>query len=211
MTIPPESLAIFALASLAMVLTPGPNMIYLVSRSLCQGPAAGIISLAGVVLGFVLHMLMAAFGLSAFFLAVPVAYDLLRFAGAAYLLWLAFQAIRQGTNGLFQRRDLRQDSARKLFCMGFVTNALNPKIAVFYVSIFTQFLDPSRGSIIGQSVTLGLTQIAVSATVNALIVYSAAFVYSILSSRPRWARTQKWLMASTLTGLAAKLAFEERK
>src|SRR2546429_3366717 len=86
----------FALVSLGMALTPGPNMIYLISRSITQGPAAGIVSLGGVALGFVFYMLCAAFGITALLLAVPYAYDALRFAGAAYLLWLAWQALQPG-------------------------------------------------------------------------------------------------------------------
>ena len=84
----------FALISFGMVLTPGPNMIYLISRSITQGPAAGIVSLGGVALGFIFYMLCAAFGITAFLFAVPYAYDALRFAGAAYLLWLAAAALR---------------------------------------------------------------------------------------------------------------------
>lgn len=206
-----SDLSLFALAALVMVLTPGPNMVYLISRSLCQGPKAGIVSLAGVVLGFVLHVLMAAFGISAFFLAVPLAYDALRFAGAAYLLWLAWQAIRTGSKGVFEVKELKADSSFKLVWMGFLTNALNPKIAIFYISIFTQFLDPNKGSIFAQSVTLGIVQICVSAAVNAAIVFSAAMVYAFFSRNPTWTKIQKWVMASALSGLALKLAVAERK
>src|SRR6201982_93410 len=89
-----SSLLGFALISLGLVLTPGPNMIYLISRSITQGSAAGIVSLGGVALGFVFYMLCAAFGITAFLFAVPYAYDALRLAGAAYLLWLAWQALK---------------------------------------------------------------------------------------------------------------------
>src|ERR1700760_4410554 len=91
-----SSLLGFALISLGLVLTPGPNMIYLISRSITQGPAAGIVSLGGVAVGFVFYMLCAAFGITALLLAVPFAYDALRFAGAAYLLWLAWRAGKLG-------------------------------------------------------------------------------------------------------------------
>ena len=96
----------FALISLGMVLTPGPNMIYLISRSICQGRTAGLISLGGVALGFVFYMLAAAFGITALLFAVPYAYDALRLAGAAYLAWLAWQAIRPGGRSPFQVRQL---------------------------------------------------------------------------------------------------------
>ena len=90
------SLFAFALVALGMVLTPGPNMIYLISRSISQGRAAGLVSLGGIVLGFVVYMLCAAFGITTLLLAVPYAYDALRFGGALYLLWLAWQTVRPG-------------------------------------------------------------------------------------------------------------------
>src|SRR5580700_3526551 len=140
-------LAAFVLVSLGMALTPGPNMIYLISRSICQGRMAGLISLGGVALGFVFYMLCAALGITALLLAVPFAYDALRFGGALYLLWLAWQAVKPGGGSPFQVRDLPADSPRKLFVMGFVTNLLNPKIAVLYLSLLPQFIDPRHGSV----------------------------------------------------------------
>src|SRR5271154_6355359 len=100
----------FALVSFGMVLTPGPNMIYLISRSIAQGPAAGLISLGGVAVGFVFYMLCAAFGITALVFAVPYAYDALRLAGAAYLLWLAWQAVRPGGRSPFEVKNLPNDS-----------------------------------------------------------------------------------------------------
>lgn len=113
-----NSLIGFALVALGMVMTPGPNMIYLVSRSVCQGPRAGLISLGGIVLGFVVYMLCAAFGLTALALAVPLAYDALRIVGALYLLTLAWQAVRPGGRSPFQVRDLQPDRPVRLFAVG---------------------------------------------------------------------------------------------
>src|SRR6187401_968153 len=129
-TLPAAGFVGFALIALGMVLTPGPNMVYLISRSICQGRVAGLISLGGVALGFVFYMLCASFGITALLLAVPFAYDALRFAGAGYLLWLAWQAVKPGGRSPFQVKQLAIDSPRKLFAMGFVTNLLNPKIAM---------------------------------------------------------------------------------
>src|SRR6201987_4350619 len=159
----------FALISLGIVLTPGPNMIYVISRSLTQGPAAGIVSLGGVALGFVFYMLCAAFGLTALLLAVPYAYDTLRFAGAAYLLWMSWQAVKPGGGSPFQVTKLAVDGPRKLFAMGFVTNLLNPKIAMLYLALLPQFIDPAQGSVLLQSLVLGTIQIAISVSVNATI------------------------------------------
>ena len=105
-------LLLFVLASVLLVLTPGPNLLYLISRTLAQGRAAGLVSLAGTTTGFVVHILAAAFGLSAVFVAVPVAYDALRWAGAAYLLWLAWDAVRTPANGVVRRSVRAAPSAR---------------------------------------------------------------------------------------------------
>ncbi|MFP3555480.1 LysE family translocator [Paraburkholderia sp. SIMBA_049] len=205
------SLLAFGLVALGIVLTPGPNMIYLVSRSICQGRAAGLISLGGVALGFVVYMLFAAFGITALLLTVPFAYDALRFGGALYLLWLAWQAVKPGGDSPFQVRDLPVDSPRKLFMMGFVTNLLNPKIAVLYLSLLPQFIDPQRGSVLGQSLALGSVQIAVSISVNAVIAVTAGSIAGFLARRPKWLAMQRWMMGTVLTGLAVRMAMEARR
>ena len=205
------SLLAFALIALGMVLTPGPNMIYLISRSICQGRVAGLISLGGVALGFVFYMLCASFGITAIVLAVPYAYDALRFAGALYLLWLAWQAVRPGGRSPFQVRALPADSPRKLFAMGFLTNLLNPKIAVMYLSLLPQFIDPANGSVLIQSLALGATQIAISVAVNSVIAIAAGSIAAFLIARPGWMVAQRWLMGSVLAAMAVRMATEARR
>ena len=148
-------------------------MMYLISRSICQGKRAGLISLAGVALGFVFYMLCAALGITTLLLAIPYAYDALRIGGAAYLLYLAWQALKPGGRSPFQLRELAPDSSRKLFMMGFLTNLLNPKIAVMYLALLPQFLSPAGGNVLSQSLLLGFTQILISVSVNAIIALSA--------------------------------------
>jgi threonine/homoserine/homoserine lactone efflux protein len=201
----------FALVSLGMVLTPGPNMIYLISRSITQGPGAGIVSLGGVALGFVFYMLCAAFGITALLFAVPYAYDALRFAGAAYLLWMAWQALKPGGRSPFQVKQLQVDGPRKLFAMGFVTNLLNPKIAMLYLALLPQFIDPVVGSVLTQSLALGSIQIVISVSVNAMIALAAGSIAVFLGTRPTWLLVQRWLMGTVLAGLAVRMAFEARK
>ncbi len=205
------ALAAFALISLSMVLTPGPNMIYLISRSICQGRMAGFVSLGGVALGFVFYMLCAAFGITALIFAVPYAYDVLRFGGAAYLLYLAWQAVKPGGRSPFQVRALPVDSPRKLFTMGFVTNLLNPKIAMLYLSLLPHFIDPAHGSVLAQSLALGAIQIAISVSVNAIIAAAAGSIAVFLAMRPSWLLIQRWLMGTVLAGLAVKMAVEARR
>lgn len=209
--IPQNELLVFAGAALLMVLTPGPNMIYLISRSISQGWKAGIISLLGVVAGFIVHMLAAAIGLTALFLAVPLAYETLKWAGALYLLWLAWQAVRPGARSPFETKALPIDSASKLFSMGFLTNVLNPKVAVFYLAILPQFISPGNGSVFFQSIELGLTQIAISFSVNLLIAISAAGIASWFSRNPIWLAIQRFFMGFVLMSLAVRLAHEQRR
>ena len=194
-----------------MTLTPGPNMMYLVSRSICQGRRAGLVSLGGVGLGFLVYMLAAAFGITALLFAVPLAYDGLRLAGAAYLLYLAWAALRPGGRSPFQVRDLPVDSNRRLFAMGLVTNLLNPKAAMMYLSLLPQFIDPARGNVLTQSLALGCLQIIISLSLNALIASAAGTIATFLGSRPAWMVVQRYVMGTALAGLGLRMAFESRR
>ncbi|MBW8880473.1 MAG: LysE family translocator [Asticcacaulis sp.] len=201
----------FALVALGMVLTPGPNMIYLVSRTVSQGRAAGYLSLLGVFAGFLIYMLLAVFGITAMLMAVPFAYDALRIGGALYLLYLAWQAIRPGGKAVFDVRQLPRDNGITLVSMGFLTNLLNPKAAVLYLSLLPQFIDPKAGHVLAQLLTLGVVQISVSMAVNSLIIFGAGWVAAFLVSRPTWIKAQRWLMATVLGGLAVRLLAEGRR
>ena len=194
-----------ALVALGLVLTPGPNMVYLVSRSVTQGRRAGLVSLLGVAAGFGVYVAAAAAGLSAVFLAVPPAYTALRLLGGAYLLHLAWQALRPGGTSAFAPRDLPVDGPGRLFAMGLLTNLLNPKIAVLYVTLLPQFIDPDRGSVAAQSLVLGATQVAVALSVNALVVVCAGSLSAFLTARPAWLRTQRLAMGAVLGALALRL------
>ncbi|MCP4619849.1 MAG: LysE family translocator [Bradyrhizobium sp.] len=204
------SLIGFALVALGIALTPGPNMIYVISRSLTQGVEAGIISLGGVALGFVFYLLCAALGITALLLAVPYAYDALRFAGAAYLLWLAWQALKPGGTSPFQVKKLRPDGPCKLFAMGLLTNLLNPKIAMLYLALLPQFIDPAAGSVLTQSIALGSIQIVIGVSVNAMVAFTAGSIALFLGTRPTWLLVQRWLMGTVMAGLAVRMALEKR-
>lgn len=209
--VPVTELLWFASAAFLMALSPGPNMIYLLSRAICQGRDAGVISLLGVVTGFVAHRLAAAVGLSVLFLALPDAFEALKGLGAAYLLMLAWQAVRPGAHSPFAARVLPIDPPARLLLTGFLTNALNPKVAVFYLSIFPQFVSPDRGSILMQSLQLGLAQIVVSFSVNLLVVLSAATMAAWFTHHPRWLAAQRWLMGRVFAALALRLLVEPRR
>lgn len=205
------NLLAFALIALGMVLTPGPNMVYLISRSICQGRTAGLISLGGVALGFVFYMMCAALGITALLMAVPYAYDALRIGGALYLMYLAWQAVKPGGRSPFEVRDLPVDSPKKLFLMGFLTNLLNPKIAVMYLSLLPQFIKPEHGDVLTQSLVLGFTQIVISVSVNAMIAMAAGSLALFLGQRPTWLVLQRWLMGTVLAGLAVRMLADSKR
>lgn len=206
-----SSLLGFALLSLGMVLTPGPNMVYVVSRSICQGRRAGLISLGGVGVAFVVYMLAAALGITSLLMAVPFAYDTLRLAGAAYLGYLAWQALKPGGRSPFAVQSLPIDSPRRLFAMGFMTNLLNPKVALLYLSLLPQFIDPTRGSVFAQAVLLGSVQIAISLSVNGMLAIAAGSIARFLGTRPAWLAVQRRLMGTMLAGLALRMALDARR
>ena len=156
------------------------------------------------------HVLAAALGLSAIFLTVPLLYDLLRYAGAAYLLWLAWGAVRPG-GGAFAARTLPEDPPARLFRMGLLTSVLNPKIALFYLALLPQFIEASRGSVFVQSLMLGLTQIAIGIVSDLGFVLAAARIATWLARRPFWSALQRWVLSAVFAGIALKLAFETRK
>lgn len=205
-----DTLLVFAALSLGLALTPGPNMLYLVSRSLAQGTGAGMVSLVGCQAGSLAIMLCAAAGITAALLAVPYAWDILRLGGAAYLLFLAWQCVRPGGQPLFAPRAMPREPAGRLFAVGFATAALNPKVALFYMAVLPPFLDPARGDVFLQGAMLGAVQVAVCTAFDALLVWGAAGTARFLGTRPGWMAVQRWVLGAALGLLAVKLAAEGR-
>jgi threonine/homoserine/homoserine lactone efflux protein len=206
-----QSLGLFALACLLLTLTPGPNLLYLVSRTLCQGRRAGIVSLAWTSFGFVFHVVAAALGLSTIFLTVPILYDAMRYVGAAYLLWLAWDALKPGGRDLFQTRTLPPDSPARLFRIGVLTSVLNPKVAMFYLALFPQFIDATHGSVFLQGLMLGFLQIAINTVGDLCFVLAAGAITAWLARRPLWSALQRWVLGIVLAGIALRLAVDTRK
>ncbi|WP_433681178.1 LysE family translocator [Nocardia sp. CA-119907] len=200
-----------AAAALGMVLTPGPNMMYLVSRSVSQGRRAGLVSLGGVAAGFGVYLAAAAAGITAVFAVVPGLYMAMKLAGAGYLLWLAWNAVRPGGTSVFAPTELPADPTRRLFTMGLVTNLLNPKIAIMYMALIPQFVVPEHGRVWLQSLCLGSVQIAVALTVNGLIVLGAGGIAAFLTGRPLWLRIQRYVMGTMLGGIAVLLATDRAR
>lgn len=204
--VPLASLLGVVIVELGMVLTPGPNMVYLASRATSQGRRAGLVSLAGVGLGFLVYLVAAAAGLSALFVAVPEAYHVVKLLGAAYLAWMAWQILRPGGGSPFELRDLVPHAAARLFGTGLLTNLLNPKIALLYTALIPQFVDPALGATWWQFLQLGMAQIVVAVTVNGLIVLTAAALAGYLARHPRVLRAQRAASGTLLGFFAVKMA-----
>lgn len=206
-----QTLLVFAALSFGLAATPGPNMLYLVSRALAQGTGAGLVSLVGCQFGSLVIMLCAAAGLTAALFAVPYAWDVLRIGGAVYLAFLAWQCLRPGGQPIFAPRAMPREPTARLFSVGFATAALNPKVALFYMAVLPPFIDPARGSVFVQGAALGAVQIGVAIVFDGLLVYGAAGVARFLGARPGWMAAQRWVLGGALGLIAVKLATEGRR
>ncbi|MGF6767631.1 threonine/homoserine/homoserine lactone efflux protein [Paraburkholderia sp. GAS199] len=194
-----------------LAITPGPNMVYVMSRSIAQGRGAGLISLAGVMLGYLFYMFSAAFGITALVLKVPGASAILGAAGAAYLLYLAWQAVRPGGRSPFEVRQLPQEAPLRLLAKGATTSLLNPKLAMLFISLLPQFIDHGRSDVFGQSLTLGSLLIAAFALANGSVAVASSGMARFLQGRPGLMLVQRWVMGVMLCGLGISLAMDAVK
>ncbi|CAG9225301.1 Lysine transporter LysE [Burkholderia gladioli] len=191
-----------------LAVTPGPNMVYVMSRSVSQGPRAGLTSLAGVMLGYLTYMFGAAFGLTAIFLTIHGAARVLAAAGALYLLYLSWQAVRPGARSPFEVDARQAERPRRLFAMGAATSLLNPKLAMLFLSLLPQFIDYQAGDVFRQSMLLGASLVVAFAAVNGAVAIGSGSLAGFLAKRPNWLRAQRWVMGLMLFSLAAKMALD---
>lgn len=194
-----------------LAITPGPNMVYVMSRSIAQGRGAGLISLAGVMCGYLFYMFSAAFGITALVLKVPGASAILGAAGSAYLVYLAWQAVKPGGRSPFEVRQLPQEPPLRLLAMGATTSLLNPKLAMLFISLLPQFIDHQRSDVFGQSLTLGSLLIAAFALANGSVAVASSGMARFLKRRPGLMLAQRWLMGAMLGGLGISLAVDAVK
>ena len=206
----PSELVLFLLAGAALIATPGPDMIYILTRAAAQGRAAGAASLIGVIAGSFCHAAAAAFGLSHLFAYSPLAYDIVRWCGAAYLVYLAVQAIRQPARA-FVLEDAGRARLWLLFRHGALTNLLNPKVALFYIAFLPQFADPARGPVAAQILVLALLFNGLAVAIKGTLVAIVGSAGEWLAHRPAFWRWQRWVAASVFAALALRLALPERR
>lgn len=201
------TLALFAAAALALAVTPGPDMLLVASRSVSQGRPTAFAALLGVQVGIYCHALLAAFGLSQLLLAVPAAYDAIRYAGAAYLLFLAYRAFRSSGAFLAPVVGTRPLPLAAAFRQGLLTNLLNPKVALFVLALFPQFVPPHDGGIVWKFLLLATILDAIGFTVNSLVIFGAHGVGRLLGRDRRFSRLPNLLLGTVFAGIAVRLAW----
>jgi threonine/homoserine/homoserine lactone efflux protein len=205
-----SAFSVFLVAALAVGISPGPGMLYAVARGIGQGSGAALVSVLGLSTGSFVNCLIAALGMSAVLAASALAYDIVRYLGAAYLCYLAYRILRAPSEDITVGK-LRTDSLGRIYVQGIITNIVNPKSALFYLSFVPQFVDPVRGSVFMQFILLGLIFNVGGNIVNLLVALFFGRIGDWLSRHPRVWQYQRWFTASVLGGLALHLAFSARR
>ncbi|MFC4534546.1 LysE family translocator [Sphaerisporangium dianthi] len=203
---PPTTLAVFTAATLALLLVPGPAVVYIVTRSVAQGRAAGLVSVAGIHAGSVVHVVAAALGVSALLAASAAAFTAVKYAGAAYLVYLGLRKLLTRAGGALAG-EIEPVSRSRLFGEGFVVNVLNPKTALFFLAFLPQFADPARGPVAPQIVLLGLIWIALGMVSDGGYALLSAALAGRLRRSPAAARRLDVAGGLVYLGLGALAAF----
>ncbi|MFK7751845.1 MAG: LysE family translocator [Sedimentitalea sp.] len=206
-----QTLIVFSAASLALAVTPGPDMILVAARSAAQGRMAGLVTQFGVSAGSAFHAVILALGLSQLFLAVPYAYDTLRYLGAAYLLYLAYQAFTGRDGFSSQGPSDKRQSLVVIFRQGFFSNLLNPKVALFYLALFPQFLDPEKGAVAVQIMLLASVFLIIDFAVHGVVIALAASTRLLSTNGRVFATWSRYVLGLVFGGLAARLVFDAQR
>jgi threonine/homoserine/homoserine lactone efflux protein len=203
------TLILFATACVALTATPGPDMLLIASRSVSQGHRSGFVTLAGIQVGTYIHAAATALGLSQLFVLVPVAYDVVRWAGAAYLLYLAWVTLTSAGTGVQAARAATGVPLARIFRQGLATNLLNPKMALFVLALFPQFVNPA-GSVGLQIMVLATILNLIGLVVNGAVIVAASRLGTYVASAGRLARLPRYLLSAVFAGLAFRLAVASR-
>jgi threonine/homoserine/homoserine lactone efflux protein len=201
-----SAIVLFVSASVVFLVIPGPAVFYVVGRGIGQGRAAGLVSVLGIHVGTLIHVAAAAVGLSALLASSAAAFAVVKYMGAAYLIYLGIQKLRNE-----ESLDVSQEASgirlRRIFVQGVVVNVLNPKTALFFLAFLPQFVDPTRGNVVGQILFLGILLTAMGLTSDTLWALSAGTVAHLLRGNPRWMRTQRYVSGGMLISLGVASAF----
>jgi threonine/homoserine/homoserine lactone efflux protein len=204
-----STLALFTVAAITLLVIPGPSVLYIVTRSVDQGRAAGLASVGGIHVGTLVHVAAAALGLSALLVSSATAYNAVRWVGAAYLVWLGIQRLRARDEELLAEAGGPGSDRRglgRVFAQGIVVNVLNPKTALFFFAFLPQFVDPSRGSVPFQVVVFGVAFVVLGLLSDGAYAVLAATGAGWLRRRPGVARTSRLVSGGVLISLGVTTA-----
>ena len=207
--IPLESITVFFVASVALALAPGPDNIYVLTQSAIQGRAAGLFVTLGLCTGLLFHTAAVVLGVAALFAASAVAFNVLKYIGAAYLLYLAWQAFRAGASDLLENRD-KAIPSHHLYARGVIMNITNPKVAIFFLAFLPQFADPARGSLSLQLALFGAIFIVAALLVFGLIAWFAGYLGERLGQSRRAQIILNRIAGTVFAGLALRLVTAQR-
>ena len=215
LTLMPDHAAFFAflVAALALNFAPGPDMLYVLGRSLGQGRKAGVVSALGIFVGCLVHITAAALGLAALLEASATAYNVIRYVGAAYLVYLGVRMLlnKQAQIALVNGNSSPPAGLTRIFTQGVITNVLNPKVAMFFVAFLPQFVNAARGPVVFQIAVLGLIFDVGGTLVNIGVALFAGHIGNRLRQSARAARFQKWITGSIFIGLGIRLGLAGKR
>ena len=201
-----SKLSLFLGATLILVFMPGPNTLYIVARSIQQGRKAGIVSSLGVQVGTILHIGAAAFGLSALLMSSALAFNIVKYAGAAYLVFLGVKTLLIKKENQ-SRLEIQEVKLSRVFYQGAVVNLLNPKTALFFFAFLPQFIDTSRGNVATQIALLGIILMCFGALSDSIYALAAGSIGNWLRGNMKFLRAQRYFAGSVYIGLGAATAF----
>jgi threonine/homoserine/homoserine lactone efflux protein len=204
-----NSYLLFIGASFLLSISPGPDMIYMLSRCVAQGPRAGVAAALGINLGCYVHLLAAVTGLSAILMTSALAFTVVKWAGAAYLVYLGISAFFDRSSLNLTGSKLRGRSLQTIFWQGMISDVLNPKVAVFFLALLPQFIDQTSGHVVWQLLLLGLTLNFIGLAVNLVFVALSGRISAKLREDERMAGRLRKIMGVMFIGLGARLAAEK--
>jgi threonine/homoserine/homoserine lactone efflux protein len=202
-----SALGAFFAAAFLLNIAPGPDMLYVIGRSIGQGRRAGTVSALGIFVGCLVHIFIAAVGLAALLRSSPLAYSIVRYAGAAYLVYLGVRVLLERSNTL-EAPEVQSAPLRQIFTQGVITNVLNPKVALFFLAFLPQFIQPHRGSVALQIIVLGLIFDVSGTLVNLAVAQAGGRLGDAIKQHSGLARLQKWFTGTVFTGLGMRVALK---
>lgn len=202
--------SLFVVASLVLLLTPGPAVLYIVARSIEQGRTAGLVSVLGIHLGTIVHIAAAAVGLSALIVSSALAFAVVKYLGAAYLIWIGIRTL-MASDADAEQPAMPAEPLGRVFRDGFVVNVLNPKTAIFFLAFLPQFVDPSRAAVHWQILVLGVTFMALGILSDGMFALAAGTAGDLLRRSRPFARFRRWFAGASFIGLGVTAALAGRK